>query len=278
MSDRVRSRFLVHWTGKDLDPHDPTVSEKFAERLLRTIETGLWLSPCREVLVGGRGVYELTVPMTCFTEIRLSAANSHASRYGRLGFGFDRLFVLRSGGSPVLYTRPSYDNLLMQRVSGVLGRLDGLETFLTSGGGDTDRFHAVRDVWEARDLMHQLCAFIKVMSEPGTDDFQYLEEAEWRIAYNDVWSKDFHRPRYPPFIPQAAQALGEQWERPKNIVPNDKGRPPYFVTFSPDDIRVLVTPNDEVRQMIGCAPEFKRWADARRSVLPIMTLDECEQF
>jgi hypothetical protein len=278
MSDRVRSRFLVHWTGKDFESNDSTASDRYIQRLLRTIETGLWLNPCREVLVGGRGIYELTVPMTCFTEIRLSAANSHASRYGRLGFGFDRLFILSSGGSPVLYTRPSSDNLVMQRVSGVLGRLDGLESFLTASGGDTDRFYAVRDVWEARDLMQQLCAFIKVMSEPGTDDFQYLEEAEWRVAYNEVWSKDFHSPRFPAFIPQAAKSLGECWERPKNIVPNDNGRPPYFLTFCADDIRVLIAPNDEVRQMICSAPEFVRWASTRRSAMPILTLEECEQF
>ena len=276
--ERIRSRFLVHWTGKDLDENTAEGRAKCVERLVRTLETGLWLTPCREILSGGTGLYELIVPMTCFTEIRLSVARSHASRYGRLGFCYDRQFILRSGGSPVVYTEPSRNNLLMQRIAGVLGRLDGLETFLTADGGDHERLYAVRDVTEARDLMFQLCSFVKIMSPPNGEQFQYLEEAEWRVAYHEAWARDFDQPRVPAFIPNAARALGETWKRPSNIVPNGDKRPPFFLRFEPSELRMLIVPSDEIRTEALKDPQFIDWMVGRGVTMPMLTLDECEQF
>ena len=39
----------------------------------------------------------------CFTEIRLSQAQTHAERYGKLGIGFTRDFIMNKGGRPVIY-------------------------------------------------------------------------------------------------------------------------------------------------------------------------------
>jgi hypothetical protein len=41
--------------------------------------------------------------MICFTEIRLSQAQTHAKQYGKLGIGFERDFIMDKGGRPVIY-------------------------------------------------------------------------------------------------------------------------------------------------------------------------------
>lgn len=278
MTDRVRSRFLVHWTGKELDPETVEGCSKYAERAVRTIHSGLWLTPCREILVGGGGAFEITVPMTCFTEIRLSSARKHADSYGQLGFGFDRSFILKSGGSPVLYTSSRRDNLLMQRVAGVLARFDGIESLLMSDGAVVENGPTLRDVIEGRDLMRQICAFIKIMSEPGVDDYKYLDEAEWRVAFSDYWSSGFELPRVEAFIPTAHTALRENWVRPENIVPSNIERPTFFLRFSPDELKFIISPNDGVRNRLHSSEEFQNWLAARSTPMPILTLEECQNF
>lgn len=278
MTDRVRSRFLVHWTGKDLDASSEDGCREYAQRAIRTAESGLWLTPCRELLVGGGAAYAIEVPMTCFTEIRLSSATAHARSYGQLGFGFDRSFILDSGGSPVLYTSSQRNNLLMQRLAGVLARLDGIESFLVSDGAASESGPALRDTIEAQDLAKQICAFIKVMSDPEQEDYRYLEEAEWRVVFSASWSRGFDLPRPEGFLPSASHWLRENWTRPNNIVPSGVERPTFYLKFTPTDLRFLITPKDSVRNLVHDSPAFRAWTASRSTPLPILSLDECASF
>jgi hypothetical protein len=43
--------------------------------------------------------------MVCFTELTLKDCIAHSTRYGKLGLGFTKKFVLSNGGQPVAYIR-----------------------------------------------------------------------------------------------------------------------------------------------------------------------------
>ena len=109
----LRSNFLVHWTGRDLEErytfHPFPIEVKRAEyvqRLIGTLKEGLWMNKQPIELYDKLNksierVYEW--PATCFTEIKLTQIKKHTDRYGRLGFGFSREFVMQHYGAPVLY-------------------------------------------------------------------------------------------------------------------------------------------------------------------------------
>ena len=106
----MRTDFLVHWIGKDivLDPLALTDADRsaYVDRLAGIVADGLWMTTPRERIEGNNGAWiEYTIPMTCFTEIRLSEAQSHSRQYGLLGMGVTRQFVLDRFGGPVHYVR-----------------------------------------------------------------------------------------------------------------------------------------------------------------------------
>ena len=101
----VRSDYLVHWTGKDLDESlDPDwyesrkstavrgsqIVEAYIDRLTNILRYGLWLTEEVDVeysVKGGESIVLPNTPKTCFTELKLSESRRHAKRYGRLGIG-----------------------------------------------------------------------------------------------------------------------------------------------------------------------------------------------
>ena len=116
----VRSDFLIHWTGKDLDnlydprwscsdkstiDKDSDLSRKYVDRFHNILKYGLWLtekSASVWPLDGGK----ITIPSTpkvCFTELKLSESRTHARRYGRLGIGVKRPYLFKRYGRPLAY-------------------------------------------------------------------------------------------------------------------------------------------------------------------------------
>ena len=98
----IHSKILVHWTGKDIE-NSPGAnkSQQYVERLKDDCENGLFAKRTSENLIRGKKIKNLL--RICFTEIRLSQAQIHAERYGKLGIGFARDFILNKGGRPVIY-------------------------------------------------------------------------------------------------------------------------------------------------------------------------------
>lgn len=106
----MRTDFLVHWTGKDICLDSQALSDehraRYVDRLADILGKGFWMTKPDEKIYGNKNVYiEYSAPMTCFTEIRLSQAKLHAQRYGLLGVGVTRRFVLDRLGGPVHYVR-----------------------------------------------------------------------------------------------------------------------------------------------------------------------------
>jgi hypothetical protein len=99
----IHSRFLVHWTGeKDIESLPNNIrSQRYVERLKDYYQNGLFIKRREEAVLRGLKIKNLL--RLCFTEIRLSHAQKHAARYGKLGIGFSRDFILNRGGRPVIY-------------------------------------------------------------------------------------------------------------------------------------------------------------------------------
>lgn len=165
----IHSQLLVHWTGRDLhdagdcrSPIDDSIRKEYVARLRDTCQNGLFMNRAHESIHGR--TYELSVSSlrVCFTEIRLSAAHDHASRYGFLGIGVHRTFALERGGNPVFYVQ-----------SGEKGTINhNLTVVGNSLKQDGNR-------WRAYELVF---GHLKNMSEPNSAHLKYYDEMEWRIV------------------------------------------------------------------------------------------------
>lgn len=106
------SKLLVHWTGQTSFESLPAADkiDKYAERLKDWYQKGLFTRRADELVLRlpepGHGYVNkphMELVRICFTEIRLSQAKSHSQRYGRLGIGFSRDYIVNKGGRPVIY-------------------------------------------------------------------------------------------------------------------------------------------------------------------------------
>lgn len=107
---RIHERLLFHWIGSHIESQ-PDLSEDdqrgmYVDCLKGSLrpDGGLWLNPPRDddILLDGEH-FKIQSPICCFTESSLEDIADHASRYGRLGLGFPKRFVLERGGRPVNY-------------------------------------------------------------------------------------------------------------------------------------------------------------------------------
>jgi hypothetical protein len=98
----IHSKILVHWTGKDIESNpSANKSQLYVERLIDDLQNGLFTKRTTEAVIRKKKIRNLV--RICFTEIRLSQARKHAERYGKIGIGFTRDFIMNKGGRPVIY-------------------------------------------------------------------------------------------------------------------------------------------------------------------------------
>lgn len=173
---QMRSDFLIHWTGKDIALGQSTLTEAnrsaYLDRLASILVDGLWMTKPDERLKGAdQAIVKYSTSLTCFTEIRLSQAQLHASRYGLLGIGVTRQFVLDRFGGPVHYVRNHASECVVSNVHKILTALN------THCAPEVAHYFAVNT------------SFIKNMSDPNKDDFTYLNEQEWRIVQTPAQTK-----------------------------------------------------------------------------------------
>jgi hypothetical protein len=167
----LHTDFLVHWTGKEFHkppfaPLDDKLRNEYVETLIRILENGL------EMRVGTEKIYDLNnklletfISRVCFTEIKLSQARTHAKRYGSMGIGVNRDFVLRNYGNPVFYLKSGESNVAVNA--------NLVLEFLKSN----DSYSKI--LLEYRTLL----AYFKNMNDPGKNDLQYYDELEWRVTH-----------------------------------------------------------------------------------------------
>lgn len=214
----LHTKFLVHWTGRDLQCCEkPNLSElndkereKYVERLKDIVEKGFYMNMGHERIWDGQDEWIKTgICRLCFSEIKLSLARKHAERYGLLGIGVDRNFVLERYGNPVFYQYNGKFNCIAENLRLLRHDL------------------AKRDKKRLKQL-EVILAYCKNMNKKPSEDFLYYDEMEWRIV-------DLKRLSDEAKIRSAGR--------------DGDGELLYRVPLEPKDIRVIVFPDDITRDI-----------------------------
>ena len=161
----IHSKILVHWTGKGIEkyPKDEN-SQLYVERLINDLQEGLYTKTTEEDVIRYLKIENIT--RLCFTEIRLSQAQTHAERYGKLGLGFSRDFIMNKGGRPVIYIpfdAPADSRLLEDSLKNILEK--------------SKEYHDIH-----RSSKWIMTHVKRMWNEKGED---YYEEMEWRIVHRE---------------------------------------------------------------------------------------------
>ena len=112
----IHKHQLFHWIGHHIDipkgrQNDAASLEQrraYLDCLRGVLAPGKapWVKPPREpARLGDGSLIRVDRPIVCFTEWSLDESLPHTMRYGRLGLGLPKQFVLRHGGQPVTYVR-----------------------------------------------------------------------------------------------------------------------------------------------------------------------------
>ena len=250
----TRSKFLVHWSGRDIAAGNEAALDEpsrfaYVERLVSILDQGFWVNepyPYPEEVTGyGGRIFTHTAAMTCFTEIKLSQVATHAVRYGRLGIGVTREWVLDRTGGPVHYVRN-------RQTECIVGTFGHLHEFLLNPKIQEQLAEDEHPV----ELLETLITFLKPMSQLEDEDeeeYEFLEEQEWRIVWNTA------------IDPDLAFETGE--DRPKLLLP-----------LARNDVKLLVFPDDATKALALDDSRFVAWKDRSRRWPIMVTLDDCNSF
>ena len=253
MVGTLRSDFLIHWTGKciqrDYTSLNDTERNKYISRLRGTLNEGLWMTRPKERIYGFNSSIEITkYPVTCFTEIKLSDTHEHTARYGCLGFGFSRKFVIERCGAPVQYVSGTGDDAIIGNIATVLRLLEQLPN-------TSLRFTDEKFLSKLISGIEINARFIKNMSE-SPHGFEFLDEAEWRIVYTDPREGEEEKINW----------FGPGFETPAKI------------PFKPTDLRVLIFPDSKTRQQALADSDILKWFGEPPDFPIMATVDECIHF
>jgi len=167
---------LVHWTSRQLAEQSPAesgIQDGYVAQLCSIYTKGLRFScsSTPDIVVGVNCNTELpTLPIICFTELRLSRVQEHVRQYGGLGIGFRREFLMAWGANPVFYMQSKNQGIVNTNLSGLAAlqkNFKELQVFLS---------------------------YVKPMGETYSYQYQFYDESEWRIVackLGDRWPERF---------------------------------------------------------------------------------------
>ena len=252
----VHSDFLIHWTGNDLDalsPPDRDVRasspgedsepwQKYLDRLKSILKFGLWMTAeGGAVQHGDKEVARLApTPRTCFTELKLSTARLHASRYGRLGIGFKRPFVVERGGRPVWYY-PKW-----------------------GPSGFWERAGVGKEILEG-----YFGCFLKPMNEmrSGSLDYTLYDESEWRIVYSD-WLAD----KGPALLPREVNGFAQYMAS----LPAGSREPCYLLHVVSRWLAIIIYPDIQTKREATKDKELRCLLRNAKQVPDPSPVDRCK--
>jgi len=153
----------------------------------------------------GAGAVKIEIqqhPRICFTDIPFELLATHGKRYGKYGVGFRREAIIAWGGLPAWYLPNHWGNDTMKVVGPVLvnglhAAMDAVNHFLAFAKELSDKGvpisvnyqhgptitgeQLVRQIEASAHTIFCVVSFIKEMSPSANEDYQYLNEREWRI-------------------------------------------------------------------------------------------------
>lgn len=259
-----RSRLLTYWTGKGIEK-DPTclnaeTRQMYVERLWSILSEGLWMNHVDEELIGWKDELMMSylkekyniddtnpfsammkrIAVTCFTERRLTQSKPHNDLYGLLGIVVDRTFVLERHGAPVFYVRSHPDE-------SIVGNL-----FQTYYWIEDQEKRGADYATQVLENFSVPLAFVKAMSKPSADDFEYLDENEWRIVHT------------------------YRIEERGLIVPTNQDPPKYKIPLKRTDLKMLVLPDSIVKELVAKDARISEWFN--NQLPPILTVEDFEEL
>ncbi len=214
-------KIFGHWPARDINEEkcdEDAKRDLYLKRLRDDYVDGFFAKKCEEGTLRGMKLKGLV--RLCFTEIRLSQVETHTRRYGKLGIGFDRKFLINRGGRPVIYIPFEATDKLME---------------------DTMKFVYKNSKGQVHERLKWLFAFVKRMSDKPTthkDSQDFLEELEWRVVYGEKLDAG-HFTRVPDgtyrwkFAPKDVRLLVFPDETAKVMALNDAVLKPLFSKHTP---------------------------------------------
>jgi len=106
---QLHRQLLFHWTGKQggiaIKPRTRQDRLNYLDLLGKILDKGLRYSrPSQDHTEWiEKGLIEAKHPMLCLSEWGVSESSAHSGRYGFMGLGFTRRFIMKQGGRPVVY-------------------------------------------------------------------------------------------------------------------------------------------------------------------------------
>jgi hypothetical protein len=214
-----------------------------------------------EKIIGSEDTWiAYSIYMTCFTEIGLSQTINHASKYGLLGIGVTRKFVLDRWGAPVWYVRNRKDEKIVHYLNYI-----SLEPMLFVQELINRKILAEEQPMQQK-FMESIAftnSFIKNMStaDKEDDDFVYLDEHEWRIVITES-------------LLERDDAI---WAGNSDDIANQVPGA-YKILLKPSDLKVLILPDDRTKQMALACDEITEWFRHSDTRPPLLTLTDCQNL
>lgn len=238
---------LFHWVGSHIEKSSSLSAnvkrEMYVDCLRDFLRDGFRMKLPRDpdVLPSGTRV---TLPITCFTDWDLRGSGAHTARYGRLGFGVTKQFVLAAGGHPVTYAhvKSPLSNALanvrkqIERSGMTNPELASTLEFIAhftkriqppAKPRKVENMQKVRTSSKANKAAIALDPGRHFLRSWGIQSGSFLEEREWRIVYGSHL---------------------ESIVKPMKRAPGDREVPGYFLkpTLGHDVVTVVLPDNAAV--------------------------------
>jgi hypothetical protein len=199
---QLHRRLLFHWTGPK--PSGPVRKradrEKYLDLLCSILQSGLRYSVPGEENTEWIVENEIgaTHPMLCFSEWGVGESSSHSGRYGFMGLGFTRKFVMKSGGRPVVYLPNEEKDRFQKAIIEIIRHVRRSESAGLKIQGHADLVASYLKAYHFKTIGRKSGSPSNGKTSPGKlpkpqeDDrhlkldfggiFANLEDREWRIA------------------------------------------------------------------------------------------------
>lgn len=205
----IHSKFIIHWTGRDLNssnsPITPKIRQHYVGRLKNDCQNGLFMRPGEEKINGRNNTWiQAKITRVCFSEIKLSVAEKHANLYGKLGIGFERSFIVSRLGNPAIYVQNAANGLIVESFDKMRGFVNGNQSMTKS--------------------LEIALGFVKNMSPVTNQNFELYDEMEWRIVLIDDLIDTY-------------------------IVTQNSAANIYRLIFQPSDIKLIVFPDKDTKEI-----------------------------
>jgi hypothetical protein len=237
----IRSQILIHWTEPRPQPFEvyrANPVDNYVDHIKSIYSKGLRFSVPNKVeeVHGALGLVSILprIPMICYTELRLSDAGEHLKRYGHMGIGFKRDWLMVTcGANPVFYVQNTGAGVVSTNLSPIISKIKGITA----------------------DPLEMFLCFVKPMSDYDDPSHQYYDEMEWRMVLWTFFEGGKRRPNPPWMVMDGSGA--------------------YF-KFSPDDVEIIVTPNEDTRKAMLRNKDMKVYFDQKLPM--IVDAASCSQF